>query len=74
MQQPGFRGKMVHVTGPTSDFGFIGFDNQASSAIVLSGTWTLYENLNFDGESIRLPPGRYPVAGGNNQLSSCTPF
>lgn len=65
---------MVHLTGTTDDLTFIDFDNKASSAIVLAGTWRLYDNIKLQGESFDLPPGRYPIAGGNNLLGSLKPI
>lgn len=74
MQNDRFRGRMVHLTGPTSDFGFLEFNDKASSAIVLSGTWRLYVDVGFEGEFFDLAPGRYPRAGGDDLLSSCQPI
>lgn len=49
MQNPGYRGRMEHFIGGAFDLGFYGFSNRASSAIVISGTWRLYDGVGFTG-------------------------
>eukprot|EP00892_Ulva_mutabilis_P011838 jgi/Ulvmu1/9026/UM005_0118.1 len=68
-----FKGRMVHLTGPTDDLREVGFNDRASSAIVLTGTWLMYNSANFNGEPFPLPPGDYPRAGGNDILTSARP-
>jgi len=54
------------------------FDNQVSSLVVLTGTWTTFADSNFGGQyQPILAPGRYPVVSDigitNDGLSSLSP-
>jgi Beta/Gamma crystallin/Ricin-type beta-trefoil lectin domain len=59
-----FGGARRDITGEAADLDQLGFDNEASSLIVHSGTWTLYRNPNFgetpDRPSVTVGPGEYP--------------
>ena len=64
---------MIHLSGPMDDLRAIGFNDTASSAIVLSGSWFLYRDVDFGGDPFLLPVGRFPRAGENDALSSAKP-
>jgi hypothetical protein len=72
-----FRGRMVALTGAESNFKNINFNDEASSVIVVSGTWNLYEDTNFKGTKWTLDVGQYqtPQEGGfnNDNISSAQP-
>ncbi|MCB9960111.1 MAG: hypothetical protein H6843_16055 [Rhodospirillaceae bacterium] len=59
----GFGGQYRILTRNVSDFNAIGFDNDAASIRVVSGTWTFFRNANYaappDRPSITLGPGDY---------------
>lgn len=68
-----FGGPMITVND--TDTFLSSFNDQASSAIVVDGTWELYEHENYEGTSIKLSVGRYANlnALGNDVLSSLRP-
>jgi hypothetical protein len=39
------------------------WDDQISSIYVSRGTWEVYQDLNYQGPSMRLPPGPYSNLG-----------
>lgn len=65
-----FKGRMVHMTGTTTDLVVIGFNDAASSAIVLSGKWRLYSDIECRGNSYDLGVGEHARLPGNDTLSS----
>jgi hypothetical protein len=70
----GFTGESRVVTGDIADLEDVDFDNKVSAVIVRSGTWTLFRDDDFEGESITLGPGQYPnledLGFPRNKLSS----
>ena len=75
---PNFQGKSLRVTGDVPSLREYRFNDEVSSLVVLSGEWALYEDSNFQGNGIRVPPGSYPEMGAvlmdNNELSSLRPL
>lgn len=69
-----FKGPMLHLTGASSDLRFFGFNDHASSVIVLSGAWRLYQHVDYKGNTVVMKPGRYPRVDTNDDLSSCSPL
>jgi len=75
--------RMVTFTQSMADMTGIDFNDQASSAIVLGGSWMLYKDADFKGTSWRLSStggpnhdGRYAKADGffdNDAVSSIQP-
>merc|ERR1711962_1557638 len=55
-----FRGKSVEITGDTSDFNDIDFDNAIASVIIEGNCcWALLTDSNYRGELEILNPGKY---------------
>ena len=55
-----FRGKSVEITGDTSDFNDIDFDNAIASVIIEGNCcWALLTDSNYRGELAVLNPGKY---------------
>ena len=49
----------------------IGFNDQASSLIVIKSTWTVYVNTGYNGDAGTFPPGTYNAnLGPNDAISS----
>lgn len=71
-----FRGRMVVCTEDTPNLVSIGYNDVLSSAIVLSGSWTLYKHINYAGTQVTLTPGRYPepTVFNNDDISSLKPI
>lgn len=76
-QDDNFGARMVTLTGAESNFANIDFNDKVSSAIIISGTWNLYEDINFKGTKWTLKVGEYktPQEGGfsNDTISSAQP-
>jgi hypothetical protein len=75
---PNFQGKSLRVTGDVPSLREYRFNDEVSSLVVLSGEWALYEDSNYGGKAVRVPPGSYPEMGAvlmdNNELSSLRPL
>ncbi|AXE31345.1 hypothetical protein DK842_16425 [Chromobacterium phragmitis] len=79
-----YGGQMVSFTQSQANFNDIGFNDAASSAIVLGGSWSLYKDVNFSGQSWIIASnkgpnndGRYPSYSGfwaNDSVSSIQPL
>jgi len=55
-----FRGKSVEITGDTSDFNDIDFDNAIASVIIEGNCcWALLTDSNYKGDLAVLNPGKY---------------
>merc|ERR1712126_31089 len=55
-----FRGKSVEITGDTSDFNDIDFDNAIASVIIEGNCcWALLTDSNYKGDLSVLNPGKY---------------
>lgn len=68
-EEMNFGGRMVHITGTTDDLAFADFSDRAASAVVLSGTWRVYNGPRRTGASFDLPPGNYPDAGPGDMMT-----
>jgi hypothetical protein len=58
--EPGFAGLKAPVEEDQPQLGEAGWKNQIASIQVTSGTWDFFTEDEFQGESMRLPPGQYP--------------
>jgi len=59
-----FNGRMVILHASVDKLQTVyDFDNKASSALVVNGTWKLYENSNYQGSSTEAPPGYHYPSG-----------
>lgn len=56
----GFTGESRVITDDIADLEDLDFDNKVSAVIVRSGTWILFRDDDFEGETITLGPGQYP--------------
>ena len=54
-----YKGKTLVVTGNVPNLVSIGFNDAASSMIVMKGQWRIYEHIDFHGVAILLGPGCY---------------
>lgn len=74
-----FKGKHIHVFRQMPNLKmFYDFNDKASSVIVVNGTWTLYEDVDFKTPYKRkLTPGLYSSLPGygipNDRISSLKP-
>jgi uncharacterized protein YcfJ len=72
-ERENFEGRSFTAQQPVRDLSRAGFNDRASSAVVLSDRWEACEDVRFGGRCIILRPGRYPslaAMGLNNQISS----
>jgi uncharacterized protein YcfJ len=72
-EHPGFHGRALPVDGSIDNLQEVGFNDRASSVIVLDGRWEVCEHAGFNGRCMILRPGRYPdlrATGLDDQLSS----
>lgn len=72
-ERAGFEGRSLAVVDPLDDLGRSGFNDRASSAMVIGDNWELCEDARFNGRCVVLRPGRYPdlaALGMGNRLSS----
>jgi len=68
-----FRGQMFSTDKPVSNLERFGFNDRASSAVVLGDPWEVCEDARFSGHCMILRPGRYAslsAMGLNNSISS----
>ncbi len=68
-----FQGRSFSTGQRIANFTDAGFNDRASSVIVLSNRWEVCEHAQFDGRCVVLRPGRYPSLqsmGMNNTVSS----
>jgi uncharacterized protein YcfJ len=68
-----FEGRSFTVNSTINDFRQSGFNDRASSAMVVSERWEICEDSQFSGRCIVLRPGRYPSLGSmnlNDRISS----
>ena len=70
--QPGFRGRTMRLDRDAPDLTGTGFNDRASSLIVVEGTWELCTESGFTGACRLYAPGRYPDLGYgmDKQISS----
>ena len=80
-QDNNYLGREITLTDSQPNFLNINFNDQLSSLIVDAGPWTLYEDINFGGNSVTVTSnggpannGEYPdpstIAGRNDAYSS----
>ena len=72
-EQEGFRGRSFTTEEQVGNLGRVGFNDRASSAIVLGDRWEVCEDARFGGRCVVLRPGRYPslaAMGLNDRVSS----
>ena len=70
-----FKGRELALESSTSDLRSSNFNDKASSVKVQSGTWILWEHINFTGRSYKVGPGEYDFGVisaqiGNDVISS----
>lgn len=73
----GFRGRSFTTTERVRNFERHGFDDRASSAIVVGGRWEVCDDIRFSGRCVVLSPGRYrslAALGLHNSVSSARTF
>ncbi len=69
-----FRGFSVTLERDTPNLAYLGFENRASSLMVIRGTWEFCTEPYFRGRCITYRDGQYPSLGGNsNRISSARP-
>ncbi len=72
-EHDGFAGRTLTAEKQIDDLGRSGFDDRASSAVVMSDRWEVCEDAQFAGRCIVLRPGRYAsfsAMGLNDRISS----
>lgn len=72
-ENEGFQGRTFSADRPVEDFSRTGFNDRASSVVVLGQRWEVCENSRFNGQCMVLNPGRYPslaAMGLNDRISS----
>lgn len=72
-ERPGFEGPSFTTERQVADFSRFGFNNRASSAIVVGTRWEVCSSAGFGGRCTVLRPGRYPTfasMGLNNAVTS----
>lgn len=68
-----FQGRSVTADNPLDNFNRVGFNDRASSAIVLQDRWEVCDDVYYGGRCIVLRQGRYPslaAMGLNDRISS----
>lgn len=69
-----FGGRQITFDRSLPDFGTVGFNNGAQSAIVDGNSWEFCLGQNFGGGCTVLAPGRYPGLGGlSGRVNSARP-
>lgn len=61
--EPNFSGVNATANDEQPSLSEIGWQNQIASVQVKSGTWDLFSDQQFAGETMRLPPGQYADLG-----------
>lgn len=72
-ENEGFQGRTFTANSQIEDFSRTGFNDRASSVVVLGQRWEVCENSRFNGQCMVLNPGRYPslaAMGINDRISS----
>lgn len=72
-EHDGFQGRSFSANQRINNFERSGFNDRASSAVVMRGRWEVCEHAQFGGQCIVLRPGRYPSLGSmgmNDRVSS----
>lgn len=63
-EYPGFSGRSLTLRGYTANFGDVGFNDRAASAVVRSGTWQVCTDAEFRGTCATLTRGEYRTLDG----------
>jgi uncharacterized protein YcfJ len=72
-EHDGFQGRTFSATRPVGNFEHQGFNDRASSVVVMSERWEVCDDAGYKGHCIVLRPGRYPSLGAmglNDRISS----
>ena len=72
-EREGFEGRSFTTENQINNLEQSGFNDRASSVVVLRGRWEICEDARFSGRCVMLRPGRYPslaVMNLNNSVSS----
>jgi len=72
-EREGFQGQTFSTKKQVGNFERFGFNDRASSAVVLNERWEVCEDVKFSGRCVVLRPGRYSSLGAmglNNRISS----
>ena len=72
-EREGFQGRTFTTEKQVGNFKRFGFNDRASSAMVLGDRWEVCEDARFRGRCVVLRPGRYPslaAMGLNDRVSS----
>ena len=72
-EREGFAGQSFTAENQVANFAQNGFNDRASSVVVLRGRWEICEDARFSGRCVILRPGRYPSLAAmnmNNSVSS----
>jgi uncharacterized protein YcfJ len=72
-ENEGFQGRTFYTERQVTNFSQYGFNDRASSVIVLGNRWEVCEDAQFNGRCAVLRPGRYPSMasmGLNDRASS----
>ena len=72
-EQDNFRGQSFSTQRQIGDFDRFGFNDRASSVVVIGERWEVCENSRFSGRCVVLRAGRYPslaAMGLNDRVSS----
>jgi uncharacterized protein YcfJ len=72
-ENEGFQGRSFTTDKPVGNFERYGFNDRASSVVVLNNRWEICEDARFGGRCVVLRPGRYAslaALGMNDRVSS----
>ena len=72
-ERDGFRGRSFSTSGDIGDLRRSGFNDRASSVVVVGERWEICDNAGFSGHCMYLRPGNYPslaAMGMNDSISS----
>jgi uncharacterized protein YcfJ len=75
-ENDGFSGRSFTASRQTGNFERSGFNDRASSAVVVNDRWEVCEDAQFGGRCVVLRPGRYAslsAMGLNDRISSVRP-
>ena len=75
-EHDGFQGRSFSASKQVGNFERVGFNDRASSVIVLNDRWEVCDDARFAGRCVVLRPGRYPslnAMGLNDRVSSVRP-
>ena len=72
-EHEGFEGRSFSTQKQIGNFEKFGFNDRASSVVVMNERWEVCQHARFDGQCVVLRPGRYPslaAMGLNDRVSS----